>query len=169
MNWKNFFPEPALLDGRDFFNGHMIINLRRGPAAWQAEIVSAEVYSARAALNGGERPDTRCSCPRGRAGRHCSHVAALLFALEDFGACVIKDDISALNRQLDQMSPEEARTLLALASDLGQARCAAALMARLSGEGAAPADEFSLDEAPGGDQDRQGDNGPMKLLFPDGR
>ena len=174
MIWHSGFAGPILGRGRNCFQDGALVGLFRGPEEWQALVVGTKLYRVGAGIHRGEVSSLRCNCPYAREDQRCKHMAALFYALENRGQDVMKDDDAALSARLDALSSDEARELLLLAIDANSTRCTALLLnrRRKDEEAAFSPDEFTLDDLPedalaGGRQDKQGDNDPMKLLFPE--
>ena len=174
MIWYTGFEGPILGRGKSCFRDGAVVGLHRETLEWRALVVGTKLYRVGVGIERGQVTALRCNCPYAKEGHRCKHMAALFYALEAQGADVMKDDDGQLSRRLDRLSSDEAETLLQLAIDVNSTRCTALLLNHRAVDDA-PAfslDEFTLDDLPadalaGRARDRQGDNGPMKLLFPE--
>ena len=174
MIWHVGFEGPILGRGKTCFKDGAVVGLHRGTLEWQALVVGTKLYRVGVGMERGRVTSLRCNCPYAKDGQRCKHMAAVFCALEARGRDVLNDDDSALSKRLDMLSSDEVETLLQLAIDTNSTRCTALLLNHKAA-GDAPAfslDEFTLDDLPadalaGREQDKQGDNGAMKLLFPE--
>ena len=174
MIWYTGFEGPILGRGKSCFKDGAVVGLHRGTLEWQALVVGTKLYRVGAGMERGRVTSLRCNCPYAKEGKRCKHMAALFYALEAKGTDILNDDDSALSGRLDRLFADEVETLLQLAIDVNSTRCTALLLNHKAA-GDAPAfslDEFTLDDLPadalaGRTEDRQGDNGAMKLLFPE--
>lgn len=175
MIWHAGFEGPILGRGKTCFKDGAVVGLHRGTPEWQALVVGTKLYRVGVGMERGNVTSLRCNCPYAREGKKCKHIAALFYALEARGQDVLNDDDTTLSGRLEALSSDEAETLLQLAIDANSTRCTALLLNHKAA-GDAPAfslDEFTLDDLPadalaGRTLDIQGDNGAMKLLFPEG-
>lgn len=173
MIWYVGFDGPILGRGKSCFKDGAVVGLHRGLTVWVALVVDTKLYRVGVGIERGNVTSLRCNCPYAKEGHRCKHMAALFYALEAKGQEVLKDDDPALSERLEALSSDEAETLLQLAIDVNSTRCTALLLNHRAA-GDAPEfslDEFTLDDLPadalaGRMQDKQGDNGAMKLLFP---
>ena len=175
LNWQAGYNGAILERGRDCFKDGAVVGLCRGPQAWEALVVGTKLYRIGAGITAGRVVALRCNCPYyAKQESPCKHMAALFFALADRAGDVLQDDDAALSERLEALSSDDVEDMLQLAIDVNSTRCTALLLNRKGG-GDAPAfspDEFTLDDLPGDalsgrPRDAQGDNGPMKLLFPE--
>ncbi|MBR6028179.1 MAG: SWIM zinc finger family protein [Clostridia bacterium] len=173
LNWAENFEGRILGRGRRVADEGSVAWLRHSPAGWEAMVVGTELYSVRVRLMRGRAAGMECSCPYAGDGKHCKHMAAVFFAMEEQWPEVLKDDDAALAPRLSFLSSDELEDALQLAIDANSTRCTALLLNHRSGEDQPRyvIDEFSLDDLPedaltGVREDVQGDNDPMKLLFP---
>ena len=174
MIWHVGFDGPILGRGKSCFKDGAVVGLHRGPMVWEALVVGTKLYRVGAGMERGKVTSLHCNCPYAKEGKRCKHMAALFYALEARGLDVLNDDDSALSGRLETLSSDEAETLLQLAIDANSTRCTALLLNHKAA-GDAPVfslDVFTLDDLPadalaGTAQDKQGDNGAMKLLFPE--
>ena len=175
MIWHIGFEGQILGRGKTCFRDGAVVGLHRGTLEWQALVVGTKLYRVGAGMERGNVTSLRCNCPYAKEGKRCKHMAALFYALEARGGDVLADDDSTLSGRLEALPSDEAETLLQLAIDTNSTRCTALLLNHKAA-GDAPAfslDEFTLDDLPadalsGKTEDVQGDNGAMRLLFPEG-
>ena len=174
MIWHTGFEGAILGRGKTCFKDGAVVGLHRGPLAWQALVVGTELYRVSAGIERGRVAALHCSCPHAQKGNRCKHMAALFYQLEAQGREVLQDDDAALDRRLAQLSTDELEELLQLAIDAGSTRCTALLLNRKNAGGTMEfsPEEFTLDDLPedalaGRGEDVQGDNGAIKLLFPE--
>lgn len=174
MIWHSGFEGWILGRGKNCFKDGAVVGLHRGALEWQALVVGTKLYRVSAGIERGRVTSLRCNCPYAKQGKRCKHMAALFYAMEAQGQAVLKDDDSALSDKLAVLSTDEAENLLQLAIDANSTRCTALLLNHKAEEGAPEfsLDEFTLDDLPayalaGRREEVQGDNGAMKLLFPE--
>ena len=174
MRWQTLFSPTILGRGRNCFEDGEVVGLHRDAEAWRALAVGTMIYRVETKIDQGSVTALACNCPHAKKGNRCKHMAALFCALAEMGDDALRDDDQALSARLDALTPAEADALLQLAIDANSTRCTAVLLNHKS-DGDAPAfspDEFTLDDLPpdalaAGEIDHQGDNDPMKLLFPE--
>ena len=174
MIWYTGFDGPILGRGKSCFRDGAVVGVHRETLEWQALVVGTKLYRVGVGMERGIVTSMRCNCPYAKEGQRCKHMAALFYALEVQGQDVLIDNDSTLSGRLETLSSDEIETLLQLAIDVNSTRCTALLLNHRAAADA-PAfslDEFTLDDLPadalaGKTQDKQGDNGAMKLLFPE--
>lgn len=172
--WNAGYEATILGRGKSCFRDGAVVGLHRGPQAWQALAVGTKLYRVGAGIERGRVAALQCNCPYAKQGHRCKHMAALFYALEARGQDVMNDDDAVLSGRVDALSSDETEELLQLAIDANSTRCTALLLNHKAA-GNAPEfslDEFTLDDLPadalaGRAKDIQGDNGAMKLLFPE--
>ena len=174
LRWQTMF-SPIIEDrGRECAANGAVLDLHRAGTAWEAMVVGTELYRVRIELARGQVNAMSCSCPHANKGARCKHMAAVFAAFEKRARDVLRDDDAALSKRLLALSSDEIDECLQLAIDVNSTRCTAVLLNHKS-DGDAPqylVDEFTLDDLPADALDRrlndtQGDNDPMKLLFPE--
>lgn len=173
LKWRPLFESRILDRGRNCETNGAVVGLHWDAGSWEAMVVGTQLYRVRVQLSRGQAEKLKCNCPHAGKGLRCKHMAAVFYAFERRANDVLNDDDAALSARADGLSTDEASSCLQLAIDCGSTRCTALMLNRTiaDGEERYSIDEFTLDDLPedasgAGKADRQGDNGPMKLLFP---
>ncbi len=174
LNRKVLFSPSIYERGRDCEKDGAVVGLHRAGTVWEAMVVGTELYRVQAQISRGEVISLICNCPHANKGNRCKHMAAAFWALENRAGDCVNDDDAKLSKRVQTLPTDEAEFCLQLAIDCNSTRCTALLL-NLKSEGDAQKfspDEFTLDDLPddalsGETPDRQGDNAPLKLLFPE--
>lgn len=174
LKWTDRFDGPIIGRGRTLVKEGAVVGLHRSLPGWRAMVVGTELYSVSVQIEKGQAAGTGCTCPYAAHGENCKHMAAVFFILEGHFPDIIRDDDAALTARLNELSPDEVEDALQFAIECGSTRCIAILLNRRStaDQPKFSPDEFTLDDIPedalpGTKADVQGDNDPMKLLFPE--
>ena len=174
LRWTDRFDGKIIGRGKALAAEGTVVGLHRSLPGWRAMVVGTELYGVSVQIEKGVIAGTACSCPYALGGKNCKHMAAVFFILEQRFPDILKDDDAALTARLNGFSPDETEDALQFAIECGSTRCVAVLLNRRSGadQPKFSPDEFTLDDIPedalpGANADAQGDNDPMKLLFPE--
>ena len=174
LKWTDRFNDTILGRGRLLAKNGAVVGLHRSPPDWRAMVVGTELYSVSVRIEKGQAVGTACSCPYAAHGENCKHMAAVFYILGKRFPDIVTDDDAALTARLNTLSPDETEDALQFAIECGSTRCVVILLNRRSADGQLKfsPDEFTLDDIPedmlpGAKADAQGDNDPMKLLFPE--
>lgn len=79
MNWKKLFAKHILERGYDYYLENAVENIDVSESVVQADVIGSEDYKVEISINNGEVTDMYCSCPYAVEGRHCKHMAAVLY------------------------------------------------------------------------------------------
>ena len=174
LTWTDHFEGWIIGRGQQVVTDGSVVGLCRAMRGWEATVVGTELYTAWVQIDRGRVTGLRCSCPYAQDGKNCKHMAAVFLTLEKRYPAVLRDDDRALTQQLESLSTDEAESTLQFAIDVNSTRCTALLLnhRRPAGQPVFSLDEFTLDDLPEdalqpAARETQGDNDPMKLLFPE--
>lgn len=79
------FQKNTLLLGKEYFDRGRVMELEEKDGVFTAAVVERRRYEVR--VNGYGNPETcrmNCSCPHAKSGSCCKHMAAVLYAIDDF-------------------------------------------------------------------------------------
>lgn len=173
LKWSNQFEGHIIGRGKKLAEEGAVVGLHWTLGSWQAMVVGTELYRVSVRIAGGQPGELRCSCPYAAEQGSCKHMAAVFVALGLQFPEILHDDDAALAARLDALSSDELEDALQFAIECVSTRCVAILLNRKAADGRHFSPEaFTLDDLPEGIQrdsraDAQGDNDPMKLLFPE--
>lgn len=176
INWEETLASSTIMDrGRSCFLEGGIVGLKHtSENVWEAMAVGSDLYRVSARIADGLIRDLSCSCPYATKygmKQTCKHEVALFYALEAMAPGVFRDDDRLLSEKLDKMPADVTESALQLAISTRSTRCVAVLLNHRGNEDGVrfSPDEFSLDDLPAEAirhfADKQGDNGPLRLLF----
>lgn len=80
MNWKSMFDYRILDRGYDYYANDFIEDMEVYPNKIVAKVIGNEVYDVEIELKNDSIESMYCSCPYAEDGKHCKHMAAVLFA-----------------------------------------------------------------------------------------
>lgn len=84
-NWMDKFQKNTLALGKDYFDRGRVMELEEKDGTYTAAVVERKRYVVR--VSGYEDPKTcrmYCGCPHAKSGSRCKHMAAAMYAIEDF-------------------------------------------------------------------------------------
>ena len=84
MLWRNFFTQTILIRGRDYYHRGKVLGLKRVGDTYQAKVIGSRPYSVTVEEKEGTFYTATCDCPHSRSGFYCKHVAAVLFAVDEY-------------------------------------------------------------------------------------
>ncbi len=84
MLWQNHFSQTILIRGRDYFRRGKVQNLEYNGDAYVAEVVGTRTYTVTVEEMDGALYKATCDCPHSRSGYYCKHIAAALFAIDQY-------------------------------------------------------------------------------------
>ena len=84
MLWQNHFSQTILIRGRDYFRRGKVQNLEYNGDAYVAEVVGTRTYTVTVEEMDGALDKATCDCPHSRSGYYCKHIAAALFAIDQY-------------------------------------------------------------------------------------
>ena len=174
MDWRASFSNTILSRGLNYALKGKVKGLTANGDRVMARVLGTKVYLVQiTGIRSGELRMS-CSCPYAAHGENCKHMAAVFYMLGKRFPDIVTDDDAALTARLNTLSPDETEDALQFAIECGSTRCVVILLNRRSADGQLKfsPDEFTLDDIPedmlpGAKADAQGDNDPMKLLFPE--
>ena len=115
--WEKCFQKHILERGWGYAQKGAVMHLVRNGAKIEAIVAGTEYYRVRITCDGTTVSDAYCSCPYASDGKHCKHMAAVLYAA-DFGSdqgADARDDHEELHHEelyhdeLDAGSTENSR------------------------------------------------------------
>lgn len=83
--WMDRFQKNTLVLGKEYFDRGRVMELEETGGVYTAAVVERRRYEVR--ISGYENPEScrmNCSCPHAKSGSRCKHMAAVLYAIEDF-------------------------------------------------------------------------------------
>uniref|UniRef100_UPI004057C3B6 SNF2 helicase associated domain-containing protein n=1 Tax=Acetatifactor sp. TaxID=1872090 RepID=UPI004057C3B6 len=84
MKWDHLFSSTILNRGRQYYNKGLVQGLRQNGSNYTAEVIGSVVYDVSVQLTNENRPKMTCDCPYADDGNRCKHMAAVLYAIEDY-------------------------------------------------------------------------------------
>ncbi len=110
-SWKYLFSPVILERGRDYFYGGDIDHIEKTADGWKAEAHGTDDYEVRIRYKGNRIESMECTCPYAADGRHCKHMAGLLYALHytGFREEPENEQTETLEEILDRMNEEQLR------------------------------------------------------------
>ena len=86
MIWKQFFTQTILIRGEDYFRRGKVTGLTRDGDTYRAKVLGSRPYSVTVEEDEDEGTffKATCDCPHSRSGFYCKHIAAVLFAVDDY-------------------------------------------------------------------------------------
>lgn len=132
--WRALFPPRILRRGEAYYDSGAVRSLRQEGGQVLAQVQGQEGYQVEVRFCRGLVEDWACSCPYGREGDPCKHLAAVFLALEGRGWIA---EAPGAPRPLEELvaaaRPEQLRqAVLRLAGE--NERAAGRLRQLLSGE-----------------------------------
>jgi len=112
--WKYLFRPVILSRGEDYYYGGNISHIRKTQTGWEAVAHGTNDYDVRIETDGNRVMSMYCSCPYAADGKHCKHMAALLYTLEenDCQEDAETGKSESIDEILEAMSREELRNEL---------------------------------------------------------
>ena len=84
MLWKNFFTQTILIRGSDYFRRGKVVGLIPMGDVYFAKVEGSRPYSVSIEERDGALYGATCDCPHARSGYYCKHVAAVLYAIDEY-------------------------------------------------------------------------------------
>ena len=84
MIWRDFFTQTILIRGRDYYRRGKVLSLQPSGNIYHAKVLGSRPYSVRVEESEGTLYTATCDCPHSRSGYFCKHIAAVLFAIDDY-------------------------------------------------------------------------------------
>ena len=84
MLWQNFFTQTILIRGRDYYKRGKVLGLKQTGDIYHAKVLGSRPYTVTVEESEGTFSTATCDCPHSRSGYFCKHIAAVLFAIEDY-------------------------------------------------------------------------------------
>ena len=84
MLWQNFFTQTILIRGRDYYNRGKVMGLQCSGEKYHAKVLGSRPYSVTVEEREGTFNTATCDCPHSRSGFYCKHIAAVLFAVDEY-------------------------------------------------------------------------------------
>ena len=84
-NWMNRFQKNTLLLGKEYFERGRVFELEETEGTFTAGVVERRRFEVKITGYGNlETCRMYCSCPHAKSGSNCKHMAAVLYAIEDY-------------------------------------------------------------------------------------
>lgn len=80
-NWKRYFKDYILERGYGYAMDGAVVNIKETEQGILAEVSGTERYDVFIKLSNDTIRSMSCSCPYAESGKHCKHMAAVLFAV----------------------------------------------------------------------------------------
>ncbi len=82
MEWKQKFDQDTLDRGKSSYLNHRVEDLKENSGRYEAAVLGRQRVQVSALIHDGKLGRMKCVCPAAKGGRHCEHMAALLYAIE---------------------------------------------------------------------------------------
>ena len=79
MNWEKLFAAIILQRGYDYYCEKAVELLDVNESEVHAEVIGSDEYEVTISFLNGQVAEMTCSCPYAQGGKHCKHMAAVLF------------------------------------------------------------------------------------------
>ena len=80
MEWEQKFKDKILEKGKAAWQSRKVFDLTKTGAGYKASVMGRKMYQVSISVKDNSLTGMRCSCPAGRGGVHCEHIAAVLYA-----------------------------------------------------------------------------------------
>ena len=114
--WERLFPSKILSRGHDYFERGLVEILECDEAFISAIVSGTDNYEVEIGFDGNEIDTISCTCPYADDGNACKHMAAVMYAWEDFSQCEMTEPASkkqpSLEISIDKLPEETVRKLL---------------------------------------------------------
>lgn len=84
MKWDYLFNTTILSRGRQYYKKGLVQNFNQNGSSYTAEVIGSVVYDVAVHLTNENRPRMTCDCPYAVDGNKCKHMAAVLYAIEEY-------------------------------------------------------------------------------------
>ena len=95
MIWRNQFSQSILIRGLDYFRRKKVVSLKRIGDIFTASVLGSRLYSVTVQEKDGALYSANCDCPHCRSGYYCKHIAAVLFAVEEYELTQEKTEVES--------------------------------------------------------------------------
>ncbi|MCM1540519.1 MAG: DEAD/DEAH box helicase [Blautia sp.] len=83
MRWDYLFNEQVLAQGKEYYQSGCVGELLHRGGTYQAKVVDSKKHDVEVYLTDRVHPRLYCDCRDASGGRHCSHMAAVLYAIAE--------------------------------------------------------------------------------------
>ncbi len=84
MIWQNFFTQTILIRGRDYYRRGKVIGVQSVGDTYVAKVLGSRLYTVVVEERDGALHSATCDCPHSQSGYYCKHIAAVLFAVDEY-------------------------------------------------------------------------------------
>ena len=84
MLWQNFFTQTILIRGRDYYRRGKVIGVQSVGDTYVAKVLGSRLYTVVVEERDGALHSATCDCPHSQSGYYCKHIAAVLFAVDEY-------------------------------------------------------------------------------------
>ncbi len=84
MLWKNLFMQNILMRGSDYYRRGKVVGLFPMGDIYLAKVMGSRAYTVRIEERDGALFRASCDCPHSRSGYYCKHIAAVMYAIDDY-------------------------------------------------------------------------------------
>ena len=84
MIWQHFFSQDILMRGSDYYRRGKVTALLPTGDMYLARVTGSRIYTVTVEEREGALYSATCDCPHSRSGYYCKHVAAVLYAIDDY-------------------------------------------------------------------------------------
>ena len=81
--WERIFQETDLEKGKRAYETHRVTDLRKDRDRYSAAVLERERHEVSVTMHDGRPKSGKCDCPTAKGRRLCSHMAALLYVIEE--------------------------------------------------------------------------------------
>ncbi len=102
--WKSRFQKNTLRQGEEYFNRGRVFELMKQDNTYSAAVVERDRYIVRVTeCEGKDGYRMSCSCPHAKSGRCCKHMAAAMYAIEDY------EEQERVSAEIEQKAAEKTK------------------------------------------------------------
>ncbi len=102
MEWSHLFGRTILERGRQYFNTNRVGNYRKNGDMHLCSVMGTRTYQVKIQFENGRVGRMGCTCPMGRDGLYCKHMAAMLFYMEKHNLLIEEEVFSIQQLALDR-------------------------------------------------------------------
>ncbi len=84
MIWRSLFSQTILIRGLDYFRRKKVVRLTQAGENYSASVLGSRLYTVHIEGKDGALASAGCDCPHCRSGYYCKHIAAVLFAIDEY-------------------------------------------------------------------------------------
>lgn len=85
MKWKYLFSRNVLNRGENYYRSNRVENLKKNnDSQYTARVRGSDEYNVSVTVVNNEITSLECDCPHAESGNYCKHMAALLFAINEY-------------------------------------------------------------------------------------